>query len=182
MPKGSRGSSWGLSVYLLLPTPVQYSWNFWVSLDTVILTGRHFDEKNKKTKIKAECHLCKIAQLHHLNPSLCPLWGKSWTGWDLGPGGTSSQTPLSPHPQPRPLVAEEGPGEAVGHAGRTREVGFQLPQDLRHLGSGFSASLGRISSLTTLPETCRDDLSHPALSTRRRCQPWADLQRGSGSQ
>lgn len=119
MPEGSWGSSCGFSVYLLLLTPAWYSWNFWVSLDTVILTGRHFDEK---PKIKAECHLCKIAQLHHLNPSPCPLRGKGWTGWDLGPGGTSSQTPLSPRPQAGPLMAEEGPGEAVGHAVLTRAL------------------------------------------------------------
>lgn len=97
-PEGRQGSSWGLSVYPLLPTPAWYSWNFWVSLDTVILTGRHFDEE---PKIKAECHFCKIAQLHYFKPSPMPFVGKELDRLGLGSRWDQLRNPTVPSPATR---------------------------------------------------------------------------------
>lgn len=100
--------------------PAWHPWDLCVSLNTAILTGRRFDEESK---IKIEFHLCKISQHRHLSPSPAPFERKDPDRQGLGSMWDEVRTASVPRPsQPGLLLDEEGPGEAVDHAGCTRPL------------------------------------------------------------
>ena len=159
--------------------PAWHHWDFCVSLNTAILTRRRFDEESK---IKIEFHLCKIPQHCHLNPSPAPFEGKDTDREGLGSTWDQVRTPCVPRPsQPGPLLAEEGPGEAVDHAGCTRPLhpprksGSSCCRLRRargqvslHISAGFLPWL-------LLPGTRRDDQRPFRTVTLPALQPWQRL-------